>query len=78
MAGESVAMELLLERSRQIDLGYTPEHDQEMGAVHVVYEAHQRLGHMGEVSSPEAFRAELIEAGALIVAAIEVLDSGAA
>lgn len=72
---QAVVAEVAQERWRQqAELGYTEAHDDEAGAAHLAQEAYYRLGHMGEVSSPEAARAELVKVAALAVAGIEVID----
>ncbi len=62
------------ERVRQIELGYTAEHDDAQGLIHLIEEAHYRLGHLGETSSPESAREEIKQAAAILVAALELID----
>lgn len=62
------------ERKRQIELGYTPEHDREAGTGHLVAEALARVMHPGEHPSPVALRQAWLEGAALLVAAVEVID----
>lgn len=63
------------ERKRQIELGYTPEHDREAGTGHLVAEALARVMHPGEFPTPAALRQAWLEAAALlVVAAVEVID----
>lgn len=69
-----ITLEVAGERSRQQAKGWTTEHDDEAGVAHIVQEAHYRLGHMGEVSSPQAVRHELLKVAALAVAGIETID----
>lgn len=71
---QAVVAEVAEERVRQHALGYTIEHDDAEGLGHLMAEAHYRLGHMGEVSSPEAVRHELLKVAALAVAGIEFID----
>lgn len=60
------------ERARQVtELGYTPEHDRDHGPGHVLSYALERI----EQAGPRPDREELVEAAALIIAAIEVLDA---
>lgn len=70
----AVLSEVAMERSRQLTLGYTTEHDEQHGLNHLMGEAHYRLGHMGEVASLAAVRAELVKVAALAVAGIEHID----
>lgn len=69
-----IVAEVLAERERQQQLGWTVEHDDLQGEAHLIAETHYRLGHMGEVASPESVRDELVECAALLVAAIAVMD----
>lgn len=64
---------ITVERDRQLaELGWTSEHDDRRGAMHLLGMADNKLikcALRGEVD-----RAEIVEAAALLVAAIEVLD----
>ena len=62
------------ERARQRRIGYTTESDDAKGPAALVGYAVDHLTHLGEVSSSSAVRVELIQAAALIVAAIEFHD----
>ena len=77
--GGDVADEFRLERERQIELGYTPEHDDERGIEHVLAQAMKRLPHVvefiaGEGSIYVPTREDLVVAGSVLMAAIELID----
>lgn len=80
--GGDVADEFRLERERQIELGYGPEHDDKHGIEHVLAQAMKRLPHLVEVvSGPNdslseyvSTREDLVSAGAVLMAAIELID----
>jgi len=66
--------QILSERTAQIEEhGYTPEHDDALGANHLVTEAIYRLTHMGEAPSPVMVYQTFAEGAAMLVAAMEVV-----
>lgn len=70
-----VLAQITLERDRQLtELGWTPEHDDTHGAVHLVSLAVDHIIEVGYVAVRADDRDELVQAAALLVAAIEVLD----
>lgn len=79
---EDVALEVIAERVRQTDKGWTPEHDAEHGPLHLLEHAMRRMPDTEWIAGEYAIsmpggaegRKRLIEAAALIVAAIEVMD----
>lgn len=71
---ESVALDVIEERERQIAKGWTREHDDAHGIQHLVSEATSRLHGWGEAPTDAFVRGELLASAALIVAAIEWLD----
>lgn len=78
MSADSIAIEALEERARQVDLGWSPDHDAEHGLVHLYALALQRQGRIdwlaGELAYVMPSRKELIQAIALLIAAVEVMD----
>lgn len=73
-------LDVTCERSRQEDRGYTPQHDDEQGALHLLEETVGRLNVVGYdlVGGPLAdatnARTRIIQCAALLVAAAEALD----
>ena len=71
------------ERERQISLGFTPEHDREHGGLtHILHFAESYVTQAGTLAhyleQPDMkskVRFKLLQAAALLVAAIEYLDS---
>jgi hypothetical protein len=59
--------DIMAERNRQIEKGYTREHDIEEGVFHLVHQAERRL-------EGWSTRKQLVEAAALLIAAIIVED----
>lgn len=80
---EMIALELLGERIRQTEVGWTREHDLHHGPLHLVEMAMRRMPEAEWIAGEYALsmkmgpegRQRLLEAGALIIAAIEVLDA---
>jgi hypothetical protein len=64
-----VMLQVKAERQRQIERGYTPEHDDEHGLEHIVDQARGRI-----LPQQLRTRGELVQAAACLVAAIEWLD----
>jgi len=70
-------LDVTAERSRQEEKGYTPEHDDQHGVGHLVIESRRHLniyGNSGAGLAPELQRREILQATALLVAALEALD----
>jgi len=67
---------ITLERDRQLaELSWTPDHDDEHGAGHLLALAYGHLDAAGDDAGGHGVdRVELVKAAALIVAAIEVVD----
>ena len=79
LKADEIAIEALLERDRQIDSkGWTPNHDLEHGELHLHLLVQERLPQLdwiaGEMTWIMPSRQELIEAIALLIAAVEVRD----
>ncbi len=72
--GNDVFVEELAERHRQIEKGYTPEHDDAEGFNHLRDVAIYELSHFGETPTNESIRHDIIRARATLLAAIELLD----
>ncbi len=72
--GTDVFVEELVERQRQIDKGYTPEHDDAEGFNHLRDVAIYELSHFGETPTNESIRHDIIRARATLLASIELLD----
>lgn len=66
--------EVRAERARHASLGYSTEHDDELGPAHLAREAFNRIGHMGEFSSPGAARHEFVVVASLLWAAADYVD----
>lgn len=64
------------ERGRQIDKGWTTEHDSEHGLRHLTWLAQKRTSAAAYEAAigTWAVRSELVKAAALLVAAIELID----
>jgi len=62
-----VLLQVRAERTRQIERGYTPEHDDQHGLTHLLDEAYARM-------NSSSSRANLVAVAALVVAAIEWID----
>lgn len=68
-----VLAQITLERDRQLaELGWTPDHDDRRGVMHLLGMADNKLIKCALRQDPD--RDELVKAAALLVAAIEVLD----
>lgn len=62
--------DVLTERNRQIEKGYDTAHDALHGTEHLIGEA------IARVQSLDPGREKVLEAAALLVAALEVIDAG--
>lgn len=71
---KTAIQDVIDERAEHAAIGYDNAHDDLHGSAHLTREAVYRLTHMGEVSSPEATRQELVVAASLLVAGIETID----
>lgn len=74
---ERIMDEIYAERARQIEKGWSHEHDDEHGAGHLVQEARGRMnryGNDGKYLVKPYQRKLLLEAATLLVAAIESID----
>jgi hypothetical protein len=69
----SVYDEIAAERARQIEKGYTPEHDDEHGVNHITGWARRYVPYAGWIDTRE----RAIQAAALLVAAVEAIDRAA-
>ncbi len=67
----NVLNELLLERRKQIELGYTADYDD-------AHPMHARMETLDRLNDPNYTRAQLVEAGTIVVAEIERMDRCAA
>lgn len=76
--GMRVYYDIKVERTRQIEKGWTPEHDDEHGVAHLVEQTRGRIGELDYwLREPDLIlptRQQLIQVAALAVAAIEVMD----
>jgi hypothetical protein len=72
----AVSAEVVAERQRQIDKGWTPEHDAAEGLLHLRHHAKDRIDQSRSGMMDER-RKRLIQAAALCVAAVELIDRGA-
>lgn len=70
----TVLLELLKERRHQIGKGYTPEHDDQHEVPDLVTLAVDRLARYEQVLDPRPIRQRILEAAAMLVAALEVID----
>ena len=73
VAATDVLSELFIERQAQAGKGYTHAHDDVRGLGHLISEAVTRLS-FGEEPTEEQIRRGLIEASAILVAAIDLID----
>jgi NADPH-dependent ferric siderophore reductase len=78
MSAESIALDALGERSRQVDMGWTHSHDARHGALHLFMLAQERMPQMdwiaGELAWVMPSRKDVIQAIALLISAVEVMD----
>jgi hypothetical protein len=75
-ATTAAALAVVAERDRQRSLGYTPAHDDEHGLAHLLDEAAHRVRGARHivVGGPAGTRKRILEAAAVLVAALEHLD----
>jgi len=76
---EEVMLEVLSERILQVAKGYTPEHDDAHGEMHILEQAMRRLPHVvdwiaGQPAYHVPSREDLVQAAACLIAAIEFID----
>jgi len=69
----SAVRDVTTEREKQIDKGYTPEHDEFHGVIHLWSEAHRRLVELNLTDDTES-RQSFIEVAAISIAAVETID----
>lgn len=73
-----IASEILKERDRQLAIGYTTEHDDRHSVKQILSYAKDRIdGFKYGYDTPEEDRKALVQAAAVIMAAIERLDRAA-
>jgi hypothetical protein len=77
MTRASILTEVKKERERQIEKGHTPEKDKDTGAFNLVSEASTRLSLWWDSNDVpnQPDRQALIEAAALTLAALELLET---
>jgi len=67
------------ERARQVEIGWTSEHDDEHGVGHLANRAvvYASAGRYTGILEPALLRAQLVKGAAMLVAAIERVDRAA-
>lgn len=71
---DRVLGQVAAERARQIQMGWTPEHDDLHSTHQMVQLARSRAGRVGSSGEGYYSRERLIEAAAIFVAAVEAMD----